>query len=537
MEKRTNLLEALTDNIVIYKDRCTACGKCVETCILDNLRMKLAPCRSACPLGVNCQGYVQLIARGMEKEALEMVREVLPFSGIVGRVCSQPCEDTCHRKEVDGEAVAVRALKRYLYETGRSSVTLPEVKRKSGKKVAITGTGPAGLMAAWDLAVRGHTVAMFDREESPGGMLRWGVPEYRLPIGTLEEEISLLDELGVTINCGVEIGTDVTLEELKNSHDAVIAATGCPKPRLLKIPGENLPGVTTALTFLKLIKSGIMTDLQGKAIVIGGGNAAVDAARSALRLGAREATMVTLEGFGELPAFPWEVEQAVKEGVIIEHSWGPVNFIEKNGRVAGIECQKCTSIFDETGAFSPCLDSCQVMSLDADTVITAVGQHRETACLSAGGLLRHGVPVADTVTLQSLNEKVFFAGDVLSGPSSVIEAMASGREAAESVHRYLSGQHLTYGRFYSGPVELEFDINTDRGSRERRALLPHCDFKRGDFSETEGTLPAEAARVEASRCLSCGEPYGKYRTCWFCLPCEVECPHEAIHVEIPYLLR
>ncbi len=537
MEKRTNLLEALTDNIVIDRDRCTACGKCVETCILDNLRMKLAPCRHACPLGVNCQGYVQLIARGMENESLEMVREALPFPGIIGRVCSQPCEDACHRKEVDGEAVAIRALKRYLYETAGPSAAIPEVERKTGKTVAVIGTGPAGLLAAWDLAVRGHGVVMFDRKVSPGGMLRWAIPEYRLPVSVLDEEISLLVKLGVSIRCGVEVGTDLTLEELAQEYDAVIAASGCPKPRLLKLPGEELPGVIPALTFLKNIRSGIETDLRGNTIVIGGGNAAVDAARSALRVGAEIVTMVALEEIGGTPAFPWELEEARREGVAVEHSWGPVGFIENNGRAAGVEFQKCTSVYDETGAFSPCLDSCEIMNLEADTVITAVGQDRETAVLAANGLLVNGIPAADAVTLQSAEEKIFFAGDLFTGPSSVIDAMASGRKAAESVHRFLAGEHLTYGRTYRGPVELDFDIDTGRGSSDGRVSLPCNAAGKGDFSEAEGPLSMAAARKEAARCLSCGEPFGKYRTCWFCLPCEVECPHEALWVEIPYLLR
>jgi len=534
-----NLLGSLSDNIVIDKTKCTFCGICIETCILDNLRMKLAPCRGACPLGVNCHGYVQLIARGEEDKALELLRETNPFPGILGRICAQPCEAACHRKVVDGEGVAIRALKRYLTEiAGDTPIPNSPPSRNSGQRVAIIGSGPTGLMAALDLRLKGHEVNVFEAEDAPGGMLRWAIPEFRLPLSILEQEINRLNEMGVQFECGVALGRDRSLADLKTQYDAIAIAIGCGEPIRLNLQGEELPGIYYGLPFLRAMRAGKSPAVGKTVIVIGGGNVALDSAQTAFRLGASDVTMVCLESREEMPAFAWALEEALAEGVKIDCSWGPVRFLSENERLKAVELQVCKSVFDHDGAFCPSFESSQTRTLVADTIILAVGQRRDANSLEKAGLTAEGLRGVDPLTLQTSDEMIFVAGDVYRGPTSVVQAMADGRAVAESVHRWLIGEDLRYGRSYRGPVETEFEIDVHTGSNLTRRQIPSRPIRgQGDFSEVEMAFDKTTAQQEAGRCYSCGEPFGKFRTCWFCLPCEIECPHEALRVDIPYLLR
>jgi NADPH-dependent glutamate synthase beta subunit-like oxidoreductase len=529
---RLNLLEGLTDNIKIDHDKCVYCGICVDRCILDNLRMKLAPCRQGCPLGVNAQGYVRLIARGEEEKAREQVLAALPFPEILGRICDHPCEEKCHRKAVTGEAVAIRALKRYLF-SGKEAVVLPEKAAATGRRVAVVGSGPAGLIAAYDLAVNGHGVVVFEAAGRPGGLLDSVIPLFRLPRETVEREIGLLESLGVEFRCGVKVGYDPDLAELESGFDAVIVAAGLGGSKAVGIEGETLDGVHEGLSLLEAARNGGAPDLNGSVVVIGGGNAAVDAAQAALRLGADSVKIVSLESREELPAFEHEVLQAASEGIAFECAWGPVRVLGQGGKVSGIEVKRCVSVFDEQGRFCPCFDDSQVRQLGCDRVVIAIGQAG-----NALDMFPEELRSADAVTLQTGREKIFLAGDCFSGPSSVVTAMASGRRAAVSVDLLLKGESLTYNREYQGPVVTDFEIDVSGAiDRERVNLPAHGVEGRGDFKELEHTLTREQARAEAERCYSCGTPFGMYRNCWFCLPCEVSCPEEALWVEVPYLLR
>jgi len=537
-----NLLQALSDNIVIDKDKCTFCGICVETCILDNLRLQLAPCRQACPLEVNIQGYVQQTLRGEDDKAREILREKLIFPEILGRICTHPCETNCYHLKMSGEAVAIRSLKRYLTENqDPSEIPFPEIKTDTGCKVAVIGSGPAGLQAAYDLRIKGHQVTIYESQSEPGGMMRWAIPEFRLPLAVIKREIELIDKLGIDIRCHTTIGKDLSVTQLKNDYNAIIIATGCGNFAKLDIEGQNAQGVYYGLPFLTAVRNDKAPEITGNTVVIGGGDVAVDAAQTALRLGAESVMLVSLEKEDQLPASPEAVESAIKEGIMFEHSWGPVRILTQNDSVSGLQLQRCLAVFDIQNRFNPVYDDCELNDINAETVILCVGQSRDNTCLidwDESKIMKDNKIVADPLTLQTADETIFVAGDFYSGPSSVVSAMASGREAAESANRLLEGEHLQYGRNYRGPFEMEFEIDTMRVSDKNRASLQLRDYTgKGDFNEIEKVFAQEAACNEASRCYSCGVPYGKYRTCWFCLPCEVECPNDALRVEIPYLLR
>ena len=529
-------LESLEDNIKIDKDKCIFCGRCADRCILDNIRMKLAPCRQACPMGVNVQGYVQLIARGEFDQARELVREKLPFPEIVCLVCDHPCESSCERGKTSGQPVSIRALKRFLFDASARTEAL-EKAPTTGKRVAVIGAGPAGLVAAHDLAVKGHEVVVYEAGARPGGMLAGGIPAFRLPAAVVVKELEVLAQLGVALRCNCVVGADVTLAQLMNEHDAVILSAGLWKSKKLGLDGEDMPGIHAGLPFLCASKAGKGPKLSGTVLVSGGGNMAVGAAMTALRQGAENVIMLALEGEGQLPAFAAELRQAAAEGVLFRHSCGIERLERRDGRFSGAVLSRCVAVFDENGRFAPRFET-SGESIRADALIVAIGQDRDASILEGCGIGLDAVSMADPLTLQCGDSKVFVAGDYKGGAGSVVKAMASGREAAESASRHVSGEHLRFERGYAGPVLTDFPIDHQRGEdAPRREPLTDTLKTAGNDTVLEKPYTREEAIGEAKRCHSCGGPCGHNRTCWFCLPCEVECPQKALWVDIPYLLR
>lgn len=533
-----NFLTSLSDNIRIDREKCNACGRCVEVCVLDNLRLQLSPCRQACPLGMNCQGYIRLLSQGKIEKSLEVVRESIPFGGILSRVCSRPCEASCNRTKVDGQSVAIRDLKRFLIDQNdpNGQPSPPSILQELPQKVAIIGAGPAGLTAAYFLRLQGFQITLYEKESEPGGLLRWGIPEFRLPVMILQRDLRFIQKMRIDFQGGYTLGQDLDLEKLEKEFDAILLALGAHGKTKLGIRGETSQHVFPVLEFMKRARQKIPLKIGKRVVVIGGGNAAVDAAQTALRLGAKKVHLVSLEKREEMPAFPWSIAEAEEESLHIENRWGPLKFKFQEGKLTGVTFKKCIALYDSKGSFSPVYDEKKTFDISADTIIVAIGQRPELDGIEPSLLEPMGI-CFDPITYQTSNPKIFSAGDFNRTPKTIVEAMAQGKEAALSIQRFLNGEDLHYGRENEGAYESQFEPDLLRAkpcSRITVSSLPIS--QRKGFEEVMGGYSKEEAMAEAERCLNCGMPFG-LRTCWFCLPCEIECPEKALYVEIPYLLR
>ncbi|MCI6324879.1 MAG: FAD-dependent oxidoreductase, partial [Bacteroidales bacterium] len=516
--------------------------------------------KTACPAHIAVQGYLKKAAEGKYTEALELIKRENPFPAVCGRICNRRCEDACTRGTID-RAVAIDAVKKFIAEKDLHAETrfVPEVnicstvQERWEEKIAIIGGGPAGLSCAYYLATMGYKPTVFEKNEEPGGMLRYGIPSYKLDKEVIKAEIDIMREIGVEIKCGIEVGKDITIDDLrKQGYKGFYVAIGCQGGRLPGIPGEDLEGVMTAIEFLHEANCGQLTantqsptqshqhaviNCVGKrVVVVGGGNVAIDAARVAKRSGASEVTMLSLETEDIMPASLEERMEAREDGVVINPGWGPKEVQRdkvQSTKVAGITFKRCTSVFNAEHKFAPTFDENETLKLEADLVIFAIGQTvvlKDLLKDTKVEFVRGVYPVADKLTYQTAEPDIFVGGDVFTGPKFAIDAIAAGKEAAESLHRYVQHGHMTIGRNRRDFIELnKSDIlveQYDNGSRQDPGVIP----TKSNFEEYHGTLTEEQVKKETARCLSCGASVVDENRCIGCGICTTKCAFDAIHL-------
>ena len=540
-------------------EKCSSCGDCFEACPVDlinefeqglntykaiNKRYPQAipsavaiskaarpPCKLTCPAGCNGQGYVALISKGKHLEALNHIKQWIPLPAVLGRICHHPCEQECNRDEVD-QPVAIAPLKRFaadIVRQKRKEGEIPPEEKpvidKSKPKVAVVGAGPSGLTCAYDLVKLGYPVTIFEASPQPGGQLWSAIPKYRLPKDVLAADIKDIVDLGIELKLNSPVDGKNGLEALKKQgYGAIYLAIGAQQSRSLPIPGVDLPQVLLALDFLKDANQGKKVDIGDKVVVIGGGNVAMDVARTARRLGASEVTAICLESAEEMPAHPWEIEEAVEEGVKVMNSWGPNEIVGKDGSVAGVAFKKCTSVFDSEGRFSPTFDENITTSVDCDTVIIAIGQATDLSVLPEKTDIkttRGGWLIVDPVTLATDEAGTFAGGDGVTGPKSAVEAIKHGHEAAVSIDRHLNKLDLKEGR--EAKKEEPAPLPEGKHEKKKRLTTKYIDLAKrlAGFDEIVDTFTEEEAIKEAERCLDCG-------LCSECLQCVFVCQAKAI---------
>jgi formate dehydrogenase beta subunit len=515
---RDGRLEVGTVAPTLKESGCKFCGACVEVCptgaLMDKATISgdresvLVPCRDTCPAGMDVPAYIRLIAQGDFTEAAAVVRESVPLPGVLGRVCYHPCEERCRRAEVD-EPVAICALKMFAAGWGESRAEQSAQAEASGKRVAVVGSGPAGLTAAYFLALKGHEVTVLEAAPKPGGMLRYGIPQYRLPEAELDREISEIERLGVTVKTSAAVGGDVNLSSLlDDGYDAVLLAVGKQRSFALDVDGEGMKGVESGLDFLRRIRSGDEPAIADPVVVIGGGNVAIDVARSARRLGAGDVKICCLESREEMPAHDSELEEALEEGIGLFPSLGPKRILGGEGKVTGIELMRCTSVFDEGGRFAPAYDTEDTSTLEAGTVIVAIGQGVDFGMLSRE-MMRQ---ISERGVFQTRGEeghtaisKLFACGDSAGDSVNVIEAAASARRAVSAIDKFLGGDgDFAKGFPASGDPGAWLGRDEDFAARERsrQSHSPAAERVR-DFQPIFEPLGEQAAIDEAGRCLRC----------------------------------
>ncbi len=524
------LIDEITDSPFPWF--CTTCGRCEDVCpngieILDIIRPLRSlsppecipdspPCVEACPAGIDIPGYLRLIAQGKVDDAYALIREKVPFPGILGRVCTHPCEGVCRRGDVFNQPIAICALKRYVADNvGKVSEQVINIEKDTGHKIAIVGAGPAGLTAAFYLKKKGHQVTVLEERTEPGGMMLFGIPDYRLPREVVEKEIKQILDAGIELKTEKKLGRDFDLDQLKtDGYEAVFLAIGAQLSRKIDLVGSNLNDVFWGLDFLFKINEGKEIALKDRVLVVGGGNVAIDVALTALRLGAKEVTMACLERREEMPANPWEIEEAIEEGVKIMPSWGPKRILRDNGKVSGIELIRCTSVFDNQGNFCPTFANIKETVM-ADQVILAIGQATDLSFFDDKVPLRveKGLIMIDEKTLETDAPGIFAGGDVAKAPGSIIDAIAAGRRAASSIDKFLGGDGdisdcgLRIAEFgIEGHATQSYTGKREEGfadlKRENVPTLPLSERHDG-FREVELGFTDDQAKEEAKRCLQC----------------------------------
>ncbi len=508
-----------------------------------------APCKTACPAHIAVQGYLKLAAQGRYKDALALIKKENPFPAVCGHVCNRRCEDACTRGTID-RAVAIDEVKKFIAHQDLiaehryvAPKVIPSNKGGFDEKIAIIGGGPAGLSCAYYLAEKGYTPTVFEKNEKPGGMLVYGIPSYKLEKDVVAAEIDVIREMGVDIRCGVEVGKDITLDELRaQGYKAFYIAIGCQGGRKAGIPGEDAQGVMTAVDFLRTVGGNSDYPVEGEVVVVGGGNVAIDVARSSVRCGANRVSMFCLESRDAMPASVEEVEEARVEGVDVNCGWGPKEILTENGKVTGIVFKKCLSVLDENGRFAPVYDENQTKTVACSHVYLSIGQAIEWGHLLDGSkveLGRGNGAVADSLTYQTAQEDVFVGGDVYTGPKFAIDAIAAGKEGAVSIHRFVQpNTSLTIGRNRRDFIALDKEnisvAQYDTGDRQVPGVDKSIDQKHS-FRDAHLTYTEAQVKAEPARCLGCGASVVDPNKCIGCGVCTTKCAFDAIHLhrELP----
>ena len=573
----------------VESEKCVACGKCVEVCPVGaaKLGQKLcqkdgskvaypltelpdgkkwgaehwnpnyrndakincydtgtAPCKTACPAHLAIQGYIKMAKEGRYLDALKLIKQDNPLPAVCGAICNRRCEDACTRGTVD-QPLAIDEIKKFIaaQELHADKRYIPICEKDDGGmwgpdyKMAIIGAGPAGLSCAYYLRTRGYDVTVFEKESRPGGMLLNGIPNFRLEKDVLNAEIDVLCEMGVEFRCGVEVGKDVTIQDLREQgYKAFYVAIGLQDGRKAGVPGEDAEGVESGVAFLRRVSQDNTVKLSGDVVVVGGGNVAVDVARTALRTTSGKVTMLCLEQADEMPAADDEVKEAKEEGVEVKNGWGPKEVLVEDGKVKGVVFKRCTRVYDAEHRFSPEYDENDTITIPCENVLQAIGQSAIWGDLlkdTKVELRRNGTVVVDPVTFQTAEPDIFAGGDIEHGARFAIDAIADGKKACESMHRFVHpGQSQTIGRDLREFKELD---------KENIQLPSYDDAKRQvpgvtgvapktTFSDTRLAFTEEQVKAEANRCLGCGASVVDLNRCIGCGLCTTRCEFDAIHL-------
>lgn len=567
-------------------DKCVACGRCVEYCpagavklgqklckkdgskvkypkhiLPDNHKWSeanwdenyrdtarincyetgTAPCKTACPAHIGIQGYLKMASEGRYTEALELIKKENPFPAVCGRICNKRCEAACTRGTID-EAIAIDEVKKFIAQKDLDAKVrfipkkvIPSNRGEFSQKIAIIGGGPAGLSCAFYLAEKGYRPTVFEKNKVAGGMLVYGIPSFKLEKDVVAAEIDVMKEMGVEIKTGVEVGKDVTITQLREQgYKAFYIAIGCQGGRKAGVPGEDAEGVMTAVDFLRTVADDKSFKVSGKTVVVGGGNVAIDVSRTAWHCGGSDVQQFCLEQRAEMPATVEEIEEAEEEGIKINCGWGPKEILTEGGKVRGIVFKKCISVFDENHKFAPKYDENDTITIECENVFLSIGQAIVWGDMLAGSkveLGRGNGVVADALTYQTAEPDIFAGGDVYTGPKFAIDAIAAGKKAAISIHRFVQPHStLTIGRDKREFIELNKEDILVEGYDNTPRQIPGKRTTDSKFEETKLCFTEEQIKKETARCLSCGQSIVDENKCIGCGVCTTKCAFDAIHL-------